>query len=774
MTVVGQDLKRIEDPPLLLGKTRFAADISFPGQMHMRVVRSPIAFGRIDGIDIDDAKALPGVTGIWTADDVADIGPIGFRLVIVPGLEPYRQYILARDYVRYVGDPIAVVFAEDPYAAEDAAELVFADIAELDPCMDARGPVGEFKPGISSEAAVIEKGYGDVDGAFSRAYCCVSLTLRVGRHSGIPLETRGAVGNYDAANGVIELHGASKVPHHNRQAIAALIDQPLDRIHLYEGHVGGGFGIRGEVYPEDVLVCLATRHFERPVKWIEDRREHLVAANHSRDQVHEVRAAVDERGFILGIDDTFWHDQGAYVRTHAATVPDLTAAMLPGPYVVPAYRCVGHIRLTNKTPAGTYRAPGRYEGSFVRERLMDAVARELAIDPVEVRRVNLIPDDALPFARKVDALGTDVVYDSARFEDLLDRLLDHVGYDDLKAEAQARRAAGECIGIGIGYFVEKSGLGPFDDVKLLLESEGTVEIVCGAASVGQGMETVLAQICADAANIPVNVIRVTHGQTQRLERGMGAFASRVTVMTGSAVHIAATDLKQKILTAAGEILQANPDDLTISDGRIGVAGDDGGPSLTLQALAGELQKTGGALLSAESTFNATHMSYPYGINLVVANVDRETANTRIEKCVVAYDVGRAVNPMLIEGQIVGGAAQGIGGALFEEFVYDDFGQPLATNFADYLMPTIQEVPPVQLLLRQDAPSPQNPIGVKGAGEGGITAVGAAVAAAVDDAINGNGAIDRLPISPSRLHAILQRLVACEVRTADTETPRTNE
>jgi aerobic carbon-monoxide dehydrogenase large subunit len=429
---LGRSIRRLEDRPLLTGQGRFAADVNFPGQLHMRVVRSPVAFGRLHAIDRGEALAMPGVAAVWTGTDVAQVPPIDFRQVRVSGLESYRQPILAQEYVRYVGEPVAVVLADDPYLAEDAAELVFAEIAELEPCLDATAPPGEFLPGVSTEAAVVEKAYGDLAQVFAAGHSVVELTLAVGRHSGVPLETRGAIARYDKARDLIELHGAAKIPHINRRAIARMLDLPLERIHLHEGHVGGGFGIRGELYPEDVLACLAALRLGRPIKWIEDRREHLLAANHSRDQVHEIRAAIDERGFILGIDDAFWVDQGAYVRTHAATVADLTAAILPGPYVVPAYRARGHIRLTNKTPCGTYRAPGRFEGTFVRERLIDAIAHHLGRSAVDVRRVNLIGSDAMPFARGVDALDTEVVYDSGNYECLLNHFLDQVDHASLE------------------------------------------------------------------------------------------------------------------------------------------------------------------------------------------------------------------------------------------------------------------------------------------------------------------------------------------------------
>jgi carbon-monoxide dehydrogenase large subunit len=754
--VIGRSVRRIEDGPLLTGHGRFAADVNFPGQLHMRVVRSPVAHGRLLGIDADEALALPGVAAVWTFTDTAGVPPIDFRQVRVPGLKPYRQTILAGHKVRYVGEPIAVVFAEDAYLAEDAAGLVFPDIDDLDAHLDPLAEPGEFDEGLTTEAAVIHKGYGDVDAAFAAAHRIVAATLTIGRHSGVPMETRGAIARVAAETGILELHGAAKIPHINRKGLAALLDLPLEKLHLYEGHVGGGFGVRGEIYPEDVLVALAALRLGRPIKWIEDRREHLIAANHSRDQVHHVRAAVDERGFILGLEDTFFADQGAYVRTHAATVPDLTAAMLPGPYVIPAYRVAGHIRLTNKTPCGTYRAPGRYEGTFVRERLIDEIARALGRDPVEVRRVNLIPHEQMPYARALDALSTDVSLDSGDYAGLLDKTLRFADHDALSAAIAQRRAAGELVGFGLGYFVEKSGLGPFEGARITLEADGSLEVVTGAASIGQGVETVIAQVVADGLGVAVESIRVVHGQTDRIRDGMGAFASRVTVMTGSAAHLAAAELRQSILAVAGRLLQQPAEALDLADGAVRAPG---GASVSIADVARAAAAEEGGLPSAESWFEASHMCYPYGVHAAVVRLDRETGGVTIERLIVAYDIGRSVNPMLVDGQLVGGAAQGIGGALFEHFVYDDSGQPLAASFADYLMPTAMEMPPVEILVTEDAPSPLNPLGVKGAGEGGITAVGAAIANAIDDALGrpGTAVVDRLPLTPPRVLAAIRAL-----------------
>jgi aerobic carbon-monoxide dehydrogenase large subunit len=747
--LIGRSVPRIEDEPLLRGAGRFADDIDIAGALQMRVVRSQVAFGRLGRIEADAARAAEGVAAVWTGDDLRAIPPIDFRLTRVEGLEPYRQPVLAREFVRYVGEPVAALFAADPYRAEDAAALVRAAIEPLAPCLDAAGPRATFGPGLDNEPATIRKDYGDVEAAFARAHRVVALELAIGRHSGVPLETRGALAVYDTAEDMLRLYGAAKVPHYNRGALARMLGIAEDRIHLHEGHVGGGFGVRGELYPEDFLVCLAARRLGRPVKWIEDRIEHLIAANHSRDQLHRIRAAIDARGFVLAIEDEFWSDQGAYVRTHGATVADLTAAMLPGPYLVPAYRSTGHIRLTNKTPAGTYRAPGRYEGSFVRERLMDAVAAELGLDSIAVRRINLIPATAMPFDRGLETLGTRVVYDSGDYAGLVDQSLERLRWPALRAEVARRRAAGERVGLGIALFVEKSGLGPFDDARIGLDTDGKIEVVTGAASVGQGIETAMAQICGETMGVALARIRVTHGQTDRIARGMGAFASRVTVMTGSAVRQAAEALRAKILAAAAPMLQTAPEALTIRDGSVASRHRSGG-SLDLA----EIARAAGGMLAADASFTTDHMTYPYGVHAALVRVDGDTGAIAVERMFVGYDIGRAVNPMLVAGQIAGGVAQGIGGALYEAFRYDAGGQPLATSLADYLLPTAEAVPDVELLLLEDAPSPLNPLGLKGAGEAGINAVGAAIAAAVDDAIGRPGAVDRLPVEPFRIRAML--------------------
>jgi aerobic carbon-monoxide dehydrogenase large subunit len=760
---IGSSVLRLEDAPLVTGHGRFAADINFPHQLHMRVIRSSRAYGRILSIDTRAALTAPGVMAVWTSADVLNVPPINLREGRIEQFEPYYQPILARDYVRYVGEPVAVVFAENPYLAEDAADLVAVEIEDLPAILSSDRSPGEFCPGRSTEVAIITKSFGEVEGAFENAHSIIDLELRIGRHSGVPLETRGVIARLDTVRDTLEMHGAAKVPHRTRDLLAQLLGRSPSSVHLFEGHTGGGFGIRGELYPEDVLACLAALRIGRPIKWIEDRREHLMAANQSREQIHRLRVATDASGRLLALEDEFFHDQGAYIRTHGSRVADMTAGMLPGPYKVPAFRARGHFRLTNKTPAATYRAPGRYESTFVRERVMDAIAQRLELDPIAVRRVNLIDTKEMPFEQPVDALGEKVVYDSGDYSGLLDKTLTAVEWDKLQHELQRRRADGEAVGVGLAMFVEKSGLGPADSARVTVDTSGVVEVVTGGASLGQGFETAMAQICADALGLDYKAIRVIHGRTDLIAHGIGAHSSRASVMTGSATHVAATKVREKALRFASERMQTRVSDLELMAGNV-VRRDApaSAPSMSLADIARAIAPTSRTRgdhepgLSAEGWFFTDNMVFPYGIHVALARVDRGTGEVSIERYLVAYDIGRAINPMMVDGQITGGLAQGIGGALYEEFRYDERGEPLAVTLADYLMITAKEMPPVEVLISEDAPSPRNPLGIKGAGEAGTNAAGAAIAAAIDHAIGVPGAVVQLPVTSQRMRDILRR------------------
>lgn len=772
--MIGEPVKRLEDPVLLRGTGRFAADIRHDGQLHMRVVRSPVAHGRLNAVRAAAARALAGIVAVWTAADVADLPPIDFRLSALEEMKAYRQPVLARDRVRYVGEPLAVIFAESGYLAEDAAELVDIDIEPWPAILDTtREPVpwltsaetvwadpdalGQER---SSECASVHLEYGDVEAAFAEADHVVEVETYVGRHSGVPLECRGASAHLEPATGLLVIDGAAKVPFWNRDAIARMVGRAPQDVHLREGHVGGGFGPRGELYPEDVLVALAAIRLRRPITWTEDRQENLVATNHSRDQRHVLRAAVRQDGFVTALDGRFWTDQGAYVRTHAATVSGLTASMLPGPYVVPSFRVTGHIRMSNKTPAGTYRSPGRYEGTFARERLMDKIAARLGLDRQEVRRRNFVPAEQMPFRRPILAMGTELVYDSGDYALLMDKMEKTFKIKALERSVARRRKAGELVGIGYGWFVEKSGLGPYEGVSVAVDTAGHVQITSGVSSVGQGVDTVLAQVVAGTLDVDIDVVRSVRGRTDQFGYGRGAFATRQSVMAGSASLRAAELVREKAFAVAAHEWEIDPTDLELSGGHIRVKGDPS-RSLSLARIAfllepGNAQRLGMPPgLTAEGWFYTDHMTYPYGCHVAVVRIDRGTGGPTVERYLVGYDVGKALNRQLVDGQIVGGVAQGLGGALLEEFTYSAEGQPQSSTFMDYLIPTVAEMPPVELLVTEDAPSPLNPLGVKGAGEGGTTGAAAALAGAIDDALGALMTVTRTPVRPDQVRAHLR-------------------
>jgi len=753
VSAIGARLPRQEDPRLLRGRGRFGDDISVPGQLWARVVRSPSAHGQVNDLDITQAAKAPGIAAVVTAADLPPGLVIPVRLAVPgPDLSGYLQPVLAGNSVRYVGEPLAVVVGDDPYACEDAAELVEIDIAERPAVLDARTP-------DSPVAAELTRGYGDVEAAFTRARHVVRIELAVGRHSGVPLEPRCLLAVPDPDSGSLDIFGMTKVPVFNRDLLARLLGLDERLIHVHGVDAGGGFGVRGEFYPEDFLIPWLAMTLSRPVKWAEDRAEHLVAVNHSRQQHHRIAAAFDDGGRILALDDDVAHDNGAYCRTHGIAVPELTVAMLPGPYRIPAYQGRIRVVLTNKTPCGTYRAPGRFEGSAAREHLLDVAADQLGLDRIELRRRNLLTRDEIPHRRPIATLGTDLILDTGDYPALLAaavREADRLGYRAEPAEPGMLR------GFGLAMFVEKSGLGPQETADVTVSKSGAVHVSSGGTSVGQGIETVLAQIAADALGVEPGVVRVTTGDTDAQPFGAGSWASRSTVVGGSAVHQAAAAVRERAVQLAARILEAAEEDLEVRDGAVVVRGDPD-PKTARVSLA-EITKAAEpasrhlrpgepAGLSARRRFEVSHMTYPYGVHVAVVAVDPGTGQVRVLRYLVAYEVGRAVNPMLVEGQLRGGVAQGIGGALFEEFSYDDAGQPQAITFIEYRMPTAAEVPAVDLLVCQDAPSPGNPLGVMGAGEGGVSAAGAAVANAVRDALGLAGGVGQLPLTPARVREL---------------------
>jgi CO/xanthine dehydrogenase Mo-binding subunit len=678
----------------------------------------------------------------------------------------YLQHPLARDKVRYVGEPVAAVLATDRYLAEDALARVRVEYEPLPALVDTRA-AGEpgapllFESEGTNAVATFTVACGDVDRALGDADLVLRETFYVQRHAGVPLETRGALAEWDAGRGLLSMWGMTKVPHVNRRIIAEHAGLPEHRVHFLQTDVGGAFGVRGEVYPEDVLVALLAIRTGRPVRWIEDRREHLQATNHSREQHHEIAIGLRRDGTILGIHDRFWNDMGAYVRTHGATAPNNTAAYLPGPYRIPHYRAEVTCVVTNKTPAGTYRAPGRFEATFVRERIVDIAARALQVDPAEIRRRNFIPAEAMPYDLGTSTHGSPVVYDSGDYPGLFGWALDQVGYEKLREEQARARRAGRHVGIGFSYVVEKSGLGPWESARVLVDGTGAIVVHTGTPSVGQGVETVFAQICADVLGVRYEDVTVRYGDTDALPDSVGAFGSRGTVVGGNAVLGAAERVRDKILAVAARELEAHPADLELRDGAVHVRGV-ADRALSLKEIARAASVTRALATGTEPGLEALHyhgqerMTYGHGLHLAVVEVDGETGVPRVLRYAVAYDVGRAINPMLVEGQLVGGLAQGLGAALHEELAYDDAGQLTAGTLMEYHLPAAADMPPLELWIREENPSPTNPLGVKGAGEDGIVAAGGAVANAVADALAPLGVeIRALPLRPCRLRELIR-------------------
>ena len=755
---IGASVPRHEDPPLLTGRARYAADVQLPGGLAMAVVRSPVAHGTVHRIDTARAEELAGVEAVFTARDLAEelgcVPRIPPRVSFDETVLPYLQPILAEDRVRYTGEPLAVVLAVDRYTAEDAAELVFADIDQLPAALDGgEGPEGAgrlFEEG--NLVTVLEAGFGDVDRAFREADAVVEAELAVGRHSGVPMETRGIAVEYDPAGGRFTVHGATKVPHWNLRTTAELLGVAPGWLRMLETAVGGGFGVRGELYPEDVLAVWAAGRLRRSVEWIEDRREHLLAANHSREQRHRARIAGNRDGTITALAVECLVDLGAYIRTHSIRVADLTLSMIPGPYDLAAYRGAARCAVTNKTPTGTYRAPGRFESSFVRERLVDLFAAEIGMDPVEVRRRSLIRPSQIPYRRPLSSTGEPMLFSDGDFPAILDRL---AGAFD-RTGLERRRAAGEKVGAGVAMFMEKSGLGPWETGSVEVDPDGLVRVRSGCSSVGQGIRTALAQITADRLEIDHSQVLVELLDTDRTPYGTGSYASRSTVTAGSALVQAADEVIALAKQVAAVDLEVAAEDLEYRAGRVSVSGS---PSfgLSIFEAAARLHPTAARRygrdtpgLAASSVFDVERVVYPCGAHLAVVRVDPETGEVTVERLILSYDIGRAVNPMLVAGQMEGGAVQAVGGALYEQFAYDEDGNPLCASFMDYLLPTLAETPEMTTMIGENDPTSTNPLGLKGAGEGGVPGVAAAIASAVEQALDRPGLITSLPISPEHL------------------------
>jgi len=763
MPYIGSRVKRKEDVRLLRGIGKYVGDIHRPGMVHGAILRSTHAHARLGKIDSAAALKLPGVIGVLTATDMPGLKTIPMRTGIIPGLERSLQTPIATTKVRYVGDPVAVVVAESRYIAEDALELIEVEYEALGAVTDVHQSMQASAPQLHDGtphniAANFQVNVGDVDAAFAECDLIFEDSFSTQRHSAVPLENRGLVAEWDDGRELLTMWGPTKMTHTNWRILSELIGLPQSCIHFIEPDVGGGFGARGEFYPEDFLIPFAARHFRKPICWIEDRSENLKAMNQSRQQNHRVKIGVKNDGTIVAMDAEILFDMGGYTRTHGGVPAISASAMLRGPYRVKNFRANVFCVLTNKTPVGTYRSPGRYEANFVRERLVDMIAHRLKLDPAEVRLRNLIRHDEMPYDLGKHQFHY-MLYDTGDFIAQINRALERFGYDQYQAVAAAAKRQGRAVGVGIGCFVETSGIGPWEYARVEIDNAGKVVLYSGCNSLGQGIATALSQIVADELQVSIEDVRVVHGDTARVPYGNGSNASRSTVMAGSAAVGASRKVKDKLLRLASGNLEIDAGDLVLRDGRV-VARGAPERSLSFADLAG-LALPGPALklgiapgISEEDFFATDKRPFPYGVHVAAVEVDKETGKITILDYLVTEDVGRKINPMIIEGQMAGGLAQGIGGALLEEFVYSEDGQPLSTNFMDYLLPTAMEMPNAQLVATEDFPSPHNPLGVKGAGEGGITAAGAALANAVSNALGVEATA--LPLKPDYVLALIRK------------------
>jgi carbon-monoxide dehydrogenase large subunit len=764
--MIGHAVKRKEDPRLLTGRGKYAADVRLPGMLHAAVLRSPHAHARVVAVRTERALALPGVTAVITAADLGRVGNIPVRLGPRPSLVACLQPPLARERARYVGEPVAVVVAVSRYVAEDALDLVEVDYEPLTVVRDWEAALAPDAPVLHDALGsgnVVERlacRTGDAERALREADVRIRRRFAVQRHTGVPMETRGLTAAFDPGTGVLTLWGVAKVPHFNRRVLSELLGHPEHLIHFIELEVGGGFGVRGEFYPEDLVVPWAAMRLGRPVQWVEDRREHMMATNHSRQQVHDVELGLTREGRIVALRDRFVADLGAYIRTHGVIVPELTVGLLPGPYRIPNYDCEARCVLSNKTPTGTYRGPGRYEGTFVRERVLDIAARALGLDPAEIRRRNFVDPGDMPYDVGGTSLGQRTVYDVGDYRSAFETALADIDYKALLAEQAEARQAGRHVGLGIGCLVEKAGLGPWEYARVEVDDSGHVVVYSGVAAVGQGIETTLAQVCASELGLRAEDVTVVHGDSDRVPYGIGGFASRGAAVALPAALEASRKVRDKIVRVAAMLLEAHPGDLVVERGAVHVRGAADRQAtfkeLARAAIPGPPGMEPG--LIASHFWEAPKMTYPYGTHVAQVEVDPDTGLVTILKYAIAYDVGHVINPLIVGGQLVGALGQGIGGALLEELAYDEGGQLLTTTFMDYLLPTAMEMPAwTSARALEETPTPLNPLGVKGAGEGGSSGAGGAIANAVADALAPLGVeITALPLTPDRIVTLVRQ------------------
>ncbi|CAN5152298.1 xanthine dehydrogenase family protein molybdopterin-binding subunit [soil metagenome] len=788
---MGQGVQRVEDQRFLRGQGRYVDDVAVDSAtLHAAVLRSPHAHAKILDIDVADVLDVPGVHVVWTHEDLT--GPMAEPLPLLiphPDLTHGRtQYALAKDEVNYMGEAIAFVVAEDRYLAEDAVSRiqvsyqVLPPVVGLDNAIAAQRLVHDDVPG--NQGALIEQNTGDVEAALASAPHRLTLDLTVERSACTPMEGRGTVAKWDPDINRLQVWTSTQTSTGVRAAVAVKLGLDLGQVDVITPDVGGGFGVKiNHPWPEELLVPLAARSLGRVVKWTEDRREHFISSAHERGQIQHIEVGFDDDGVLVGLDVEFWHDHGAYTP-YGLIVPIITSTQLLGPYKPGVYRVVAHSMYTNTVMVTPYRGAGRPQGVYAMERTMDAIADYLGKDRTEVRAANFIQPDEFPYAQGlIFQDGRDLTYDSGDYPALLDKAKALIGWDEFPAMKAAAAAEGRSLGIGLACYVEGTGVGPYEGAHVHIETSGKVKVATGLTTQGQGHATVFAQLVADELGCRFEDVEVVTGDTRRMPYATGTFASRAAVMSGSAIHLAAKRAKEKVLRIAADALEADEADLEIVDGVVSVKGTDTSIELgTVAVLSNPLRYAFDEASKAATQFNVGDPTKPpvaeddepglegkdfysperstfaSGIHAVIVETDPDTAEIKIVQYAVVHDCGTLINPMIVEGQIHGGVAQGIAGALFEKMEYDESGQLLNASFMDFLMPYVTEIPDRIDIDHQETPSPLNPLGIKGAGEAGVIPSAALFAAAISDAEG--FAITAMPISPSELfHLRLSREAA---------------
>jgi carbon-monoxide dehydrogenase large subunit len=754
--VFGSRAKRLEDPALLRGKARFVDDIRLTGALHAAFLRSPFAHAAIRAIDASAALALPGVHAVLTMDDLKP-HLVNQRLVVGMPSSAYKQDInrpaLADGEVVHVGEPVAIVVADSRYLAEDAAVLVDVEYDPLPVVADARAALDAGAPTVHSSSpdnlvASFRVKFGDPDAAFAGAAHVFGESIKQHRGGSHSMECRGAAALYDENDDVLTLYSSTQAAHTARDIICDMLGRNENQVRIVTPDVGGGFGPKLVFYPEDVTVALAAILLKRPIRWAEDRREHFVATTQERDQFWDAEIAVDDDGKILGIRGSLVHDHGAYTA-RGVNLPYNSATTLPLAYMVPAYDMDVKLALTNKVPVTPVRGAGHPQGTFVMERLLDRVARELGIDRAEVRRRNLVPGDLMPYQKPMENRGGGaIVLDSGDYIACLDETLERAGYEGFRARQQAARGEGRFIGLGIANYVKGTGRGPFEAVTVRVGPSGKISVYSGAAAMGQSTQTMFAQIVAEQLGGDMDNIHVTTGDTRPISMGIGGSASRQAVTAGSSAHVAAEKVAAHMLEAAAE-------DLEIEGGEVRVRGVPD-MKVTLAQVANAVAGTPGYALPGgiEPGMDATEavvndaLTYANGTHAVEVEVDIETGRVDILRYIIVHDSGVLINPMIVDGQVIGGTAHGVGNTLYEWMGYDDDANPVTSTLAEYMLITAPEMPHIEIH-HQISPTPQNPLGIKGVGECGVVPASAAIVSAIDDALAEYDIhFNHIPVTPS--------------------------